>query len=326
MAVLTSRCNLACPHCYEGRREGAVELDTREWLAVLDALAETGALILVASGGEPLLRSDLFDILEGAGERRFAVTLKTNGTLLTEERARRCWDLGVSKLDISLYHSVADKHDAFVGRRGSFDRSTEALRAFRALGGKVRASVVTMNWNAEDIPRLMDRCEREGWKYGVDLRVCVTVEGDRAPAAYRASADQIHRLLMDRRLSNPIVDHEALPPAPDDELCGAGSKSVTIRPDGEVWPCNLLPMSMGNVRQTPYPVILREATGRRAFSFGRWGDSEKCGGCELSFACTRCPGNAFLEHGDSAAPSDIDCMLAGVRADIVNQRRGDRKG
>lgn len=322
MIVLTRRCNLSCPHCYEQPGVGDDELTTREWLDVLAALEETGTLMLIVSGGEPLVRPDFFEIVEAAGRRRFAITLKSNGTRLTAETAARCFHAGISKLDVSLYHDHPRQHDAFVGKSGAFARSIEGLRAFRALGGQARANIVVMNWNADSVSRLIDRCEQEGWRFGVDTRITVTAEGDRTPKRFRATREQLESVLLDPRLYNAVTEADTAASPPDAPLCGAGTKSVTIRPSGEVWPCNLLPISLGNLRRATYRDILESAGARGTIPRPTWGDSKPCARCEVSFACMRCPGNAYLEHGDPAAPSEVDCMLAELHAGMARRRGG----
>jgi radical SAM protein with 4Fe4S-binding SPASM domain len=158
----TRRCNLACRHCYsdsDARRHP--EMTGDEAVAMLRDIAAFGSPALLVSGGEPLLRRDVFEMIAEARTLGLAVTLSTNGTMVTPAVARRLADLGVRYAGISL-DGIGAVHDAFRGRRGAFERSLAGIRALRAEG--VRAGVrVTLSPAAiAALPDLLALIEREG--------------------------------------------------------------------------------------------------------------------------------------------------------------------
>jgi radical SAM protein with 4Fe4S-binding SPASM domain len=130
----TSQCNLACLHCYsDSSRRRRPELTTREALVMLDDLAALGCPALVVSGGEPLMRRDLLDLIGEARARGLRVVLSTNATLVTRPLARRLARLGVARVSVGL-DGTGSVHSAFRGRRVAFDRALRGIRLLRDEG------------------------------------------------------------------------------------------------------------------------------------------------------------------------------------------------
>jgi radical SAM protein with 4Fe4S-binding SPASM domain len=316
MAILTDRCNLSCGHCYESSTSVIKkDLLTEEWINLMDQLAEVGTLFMVFSGGEPTLHPDFLTLVEAAAERRFAVSLKTNGTLLTKKTTQKCWDLGLSKLEVSLYHDDPSDHDKFVGMLGAFDKATQTLREFQRVGGRVRVNIIAMRWNAPRIPHLLDICDREGWEYVVDFRVNPRIDGSLSPYDLRAGPEQMVDTFSDKRLLERVPNSQKK--TLDRRVCGAGKQLSIIRPNGDIWPCRALPVVLGNIRTEPYREILSPADDGARFTPPLWKDSVKCGTCNLLHHCVRCPGTSMLEHGDPSIPTSFDCQVAKVFADII---------
>jgi len=117
---LTYRCNERCVHCYLDHDDHG-ELSTHEVEDVLDQLAAAGTLFLIFSGGELLLRTDFFELLEYARALRFDVKLKTNALLIREAEATRIRDLGVRQVQVSIYSHRAEIHDAITKVPGSLE-------------------------------------------------------------------------------------------------------------------------------------------------------------------------------------------------------------
>ncbi|MGC9436133.1 MAG: radical SAM protein, partial [Methanomicrobiales archaeon] len=127
---LTRACNLRCRHCYQrAGRPLPEELSTDEALALVDELADAGVVALSLSGGEPLMRRDLFDIAARARDRGMYVSCASNGTLITPDVARRMKESGIEYVEISLDAPDAATHDAFRGMPGAFERTCAGVRA-----------------------------------------------------------------------------------------------------------------------------------------------------------------------------------------------------
>jgi len=157
---LTQRCNLLCAHCYMSafsRADASQELTTKECRRVIDEIAQVNPnVFLILTGGEPLLRKDLFDIAAYAAEKGFTVVLGTNGVLLRDKQARLMRQHGIQGASISLDSTDPAKHDAFRHLPGAYQgaiRATEALRV-EGLDFSIHTSVTS--WNVTEIPAMID--------------------------------------------------------------------------------------------------------------------------------------------------------------------------
>jgi heme d1 biosynthesis radical SAM protein NirJ len=159
---LVRRCNLACIHCYSISADVDFpgELSAQEVLSVMDDLKAFGVPALVLSGGEPLLRRDLFEIAARAKSLGFYTALSTNGTLIDVPHAMRIRDSGFDYVGISL-DGLKETHDRFRRKAGAFERSLGALRLLRDMGVKVGVRFTLTRDNAADFEPLLDLVEAE---------------------------------------------------------------------------------------------------------------------------------------------------------------------
>jgi heme d1 biosynthesis radical SAM protein NirJ len=156
------RCNLACLHCYSisADIDFPGELDTAEALRVLDDLNAARVPALILSGGEPLLRKDLFGIAARAKELGFYTALSTNGTLIDVPLAQRVAAAGFDYVGISL-DGLGPTHDRIRRQSGAFAKSLNALRLLRDMGVKVGTRFTLTQANAAELPALLDLAEGE---------------------------------------------------------------------------------------------------------------------------------------------------------------------
>jgi heme d1 biosynthesis radical SAM protein NirJ len=159
---LIRRCNLACLHCYSisADIDFPGELSTEDVMRVMDDLKAFGVPALILSGGEPLLRKDIFEIAGRAKALGFYTALSTNGTLIDAPLARRIGDTGFDYVGISL-DGIEATHDRFRRQQGAFARSLAALRLCRDLDIKVGVRFTLTQDNAADLPRLLELVEAE---------------------------------------------------------------------------------------------------------------------------------------------------------------------
>jgi len=159
---LIRRCNLTCQHCYSISADVDFpgELTTAEVGRVMDDLKAFRVPVLILSGGEPLLRKDLFEIAARAKSMGFYVGLSTNGTLIDAPMAERIAGLGFDYVGISL-DGMRDTHDRFRRKAGAFDASLAGLRECRDRGVKVGLRFTITQDNAADLPRLLALAEAE---------------------------------------------------------------------------------------------------------------------------------------------------------------------
>jgi radical SAM protein with 4Fe4S-binding SPASM domain len=322
MLCVTERCPMTCGHCYQLRRPGQEapdELSLAEIKQLLDQLAELGVLRLAITGGEPAMRSDLLEIVAAAWKRKFLISLKTSGSFFTRDEIERLRENGLSMLSVSLYHDDAQQHDEFVGVDGAFERTIRSMEAFRELGGIVALSTVIMRWNTEAIAPLKRMCHEHGWSFVTDSKVLLADDGGSDAERFKATGEaQIEAMkhLPNSRQRRPAPD-------PDGPLCLAGVSSIYIKPDGEVWTCPAMPLSLGSIRETALATIWSQSPELEKIRNLKWGDSKACMTCADNRFCQRCPGEALKEHGDPRSVATVDCAVARAFATIWASEASD---
>jgi radical SAM protein with 4Fe4S-binding SPASM domain len=161
---VTKGCNLRCIHCRATATElsSPTDLATRNALDIIDQIAATANPILVLSGGEPLYRSDIFQLARYATDKGLRAALATNGTLVTKDVARMIVDAGVRRVSISLDGADAATHDAFRGIPGAFDAAVHGLRNLKALGMSVQINMTIARHNAHQLPEVLQLARNLG--------------------------------------------------------------------------------------------------------------------------------------------------------------------
>ena len=159
---LIRRCNLTCKHCYSisADKDFPGELSTAEVYKVMDDLKTFGVPVLILSGGEPLLRPDIFDISRRAKAMGFYVGLSTNGTLIDESNIEAIEDIGYDYVGISI-DGIRETHDKFRRKAGAFDESMHGIRLCHESGIKVGMRFTLTMDNAHELPELLSLMEQE---------------------------------------------------------------------------------------------------------------------------------------------------------------------
>lgn len=160
---ITRRCNLSCIHCYTDSHntEYPGELTTDEAKKLIRDLASFGIPALLISGGEPLIRKDIFAVAQFAKDLNLRLTLSTNGTLIDKEMARRIKEVGFSYVGIS-FDGIGETNDRFRGMKGAFDMAVNAVRNCMEIGQKVGLRLTLTRRNYEDLNAIFDFIEKEG--------------------------------------------------------------------------------------------------------------------------------------------------------------------
>jgi heme d1 biosynthesis radical SAM protein NirJ len=160
---LIRRCNLTCKHCYSisTDKDFPGELNTDEVYGVMDDLRAFGVPVLILSGGEPLLREDIYDIARRAKEKGFYVGLSSNGTLINESNIEKIAAIGFDYVGVSL-DGIRATHDVFRRKEGAFDESLHGVRLCRDAGIKIGVRFTLTQDNAHDLPALLQLVDDEG--------------------------------------------------------------------------------------------------------------------------------------------------------------------
>jgi radical SAM protein with 4Fe4S-binding SPASM domain len=194
---LTAQCNLHCMHCYASARTRPLpgELTTVEGERLLDDLADMGVPVVLFSGGEPLMRPDIFHLAAYARRRGLRTVLSTNGTLVDAAMARRIADAGFSYVGVSL-DGLEAVHDRVRGQRGAFRQALQGLSLCRRLGLRVGIRFTVHRKNVDQLPHIFDLAEAEG----ID-RLCVY------HLAYAGRGEKIRHLDLSPWETRQVVDY-----------------------------------------------------------------------------------------------------------------------
>jgi PqqA peptide cyclase len=332
LAELTYGCPLHCPYCSNPLELAAYrdELATQEWLRVLAEARDLGVLQLHLSGGEPLLRRDLAEIVRTASELGLYTNLITSALGLTPRRAGQLRTAGLDHVQISVQADEAALSDRLAGTP-SFERKLSAARLVKQLGWPLTLNVVLHRQNLDRVDRILDLAEELGADrvelantqyYGWALRnraglLPSRAQVERAEVLVRAARE---RLAGRMEIIYVLPDYYSRYPKPC--MGGWGRRQLTVVPNGDVLPCpaaHTLPLPRASVREHSLAWIWEESPLFRSFRGTDW-MSDPCRSCprrEVDFGGCRC--QAFQLTGD-AARTDPVCHLSpdhGLVADAV---------
>ncbi len=321
---LTWRCNERCVHCYLDHDDKG-EMTFDEIDALLPQLADAGVFFLTLSGGEPLLRKDLFEIMRRARELTFNVKLKTNAILIREREARLIRNLGVETVQVSIYSHRPEIHDAITKAPGSLVRSLRAISFLAAQGLKVTIAHVMMRANRGDYPGVQALAAELGAMFTIDPTITPHINGDRSLLALNIPREDLKAVMRDPSLTGNAADYCTTPaPVTADDLdavpCSAGHSSCYISPYGDVYPCVQFPLPSGNIRTQRFIDIWRNSPQLAEVRSIRTRDLPVCSTCVHVASCSRCPGLAWME-GNMRGPSMADCEKSYARTGIVSDPR-----
>ncbi len=276
---LTQACNHACLHCYNvwrGPQQPPYprgELDTRRTLDMLTlALDQTACAHVTLTGGEPLLRPDIYEILDHLGRRRVQVTLISNGRLIDEDTARRLVAGGVSLFELPLLSHERATHDHLSGVPGAWDAVLAAMANLRLQRGRVVASFVATRKNLEDLPATLRLAFAFGASGFMLNRFNPGGRGREHLADLLPSIAQVrHALEQAEALSQayglPVSCSIPIQPCLIDTrdfqhlgfgFCAAGSERAyyTLDPLGNLRPCNHSTTILGNLFEEPFAALI----------------------------------------------------------------------
>jgi AdoMet-dependent heme synthase len=328
---LTYRCNERCVHCYLDHNDYG-EMTTKEICTLFEDLAEIGTLFLTISGGEIFLRKDFFELLEYARLLHFDVSLKTNALLVTAERAVRLRELGVRRVQVSLYSADPSVHDRVTCVPGSFVRTLAGVQHLKAAGLLVKLACPLMNHNIAGYRAVMALAAELELAYVLDLTITPMMDGGMRTVALRSTVEDLGKVLADPDLNpapadkNDAPGHKPTGSATSsgveshpyaDIPCSAGHNSCYVSPYGDVYPCVQLPLPTGNIRRLRFAEIWYGAPEMQRVRAVRESELNVCSSCSLRSYCERCPGLALAEGGHLLGPYERACELAEAKARVA---------
>lgn len=322
LAEVTYRCPLHCPYCSNPLESPkGFELETAEWERVIREAAELGVLQIGFSGGEPLARRDLAELVAVARAAGLYTNLLTSGIGLSPGRAAELRDAGLDSLQISFQADEARLADTIAGVK-AHERKLAAAAATRDAGIALSANVVLHRTNIERLPQIVGLAEEIGavrlelasaqyYGWAFRNRAHLLPTSVQVAAAHKAVAAAQERLRDRMEIFFVLPDYFQERPKPC--MQGWGRRYITVNPTGEAMPCptafSIPGMHFENVRQDSLAWIWRESESFSRFRGTSW-MQEPCASCpqrEIDFGGCRC--QAALLLGDATATDPI-CTLS----------------
>ncbi|MBN1368951.1 MAG: radical SAM protein [Dehalococcoidaceae bacterium] len=333
---ITRSCNLYCAHCRaaSGNNHYPGELATKQCFTLIDQIAEVGKPILILTGGEPLLREDVFEIGRYAVAKGFKVVIGTNGTLLDAPTAKRVRNIPVSRISISLDFPVATLQDKFRGKTGAFTDAIAGIRAANEAGIEVQINSTITKMNIEYLPALVEMAlglrvaafhpfmlvptgrgkelaeqELSPEDYEKTLKWICAKQQELGERLFFKPTDAPHyqRIMRECGMQTATCHPYRASKHPGQPLfntntrgCLAGTGFCFISHTGRVQGCGYFDLEAGNILQESFASVWHNSP-----LFNSLRDINnlkgKCGRCEYQRVCGGCRARAYEATGDYLA-------------------------
>lgn len=311
---VTRSCNLSCRHCRASSKLGPYpnELTTQECFKVIDDIVSFSNPIIILTGGEPLLRKDIFEIAEYGNKKGLRMVMAPNGTLLTDENIQKIIASGIRRISISLDGPDAASHDNLRQVPGAFEQACEGIRRAKKAGLEFQINTTVTNKNIQFLPKIMSMAKGLGAKaHHIFLlvptgRAKEMVNEELSTAEYE---ETLAFLALEKKNSPIEIKVTCAPhfnrillqghfedaPSLTGRGCMAGVSFCFISHVGDLQPCGYLEMKCGNVRELGFKKAWLES---EVFNNIRdWTKYEgKCGVCEFRAFCGGCRARALATY------------------------------
>ena len=318
--MTTNQCNLKCVHCYQDAEERQErELSTDEGKKMIDEIAKAGFKIMIFSGGEPLLRPDIFDLVAHAASRGLRPVFGTNGTLITEDVAARLKECGAMAMGISVDSLDPAKHDKFRGLPDAYDLTMRGIEACKKAGLPFQLHTTVVDWNRSEVCAITDFAQEIG---AIAHYIFFLIPVGRGVYIQETSLEVLENeaLLKDIMLKSAEVSIDVKPTcAPQftrvakqlgietrfTRGCLAGLTYCVIGSEGIVRPCAYMTEDAGDVRTTPFDEIWKSSPVFEKLRTEEY--SGACGTCDYKQGCGGCRARAAYYHDGDIMAQDEYC-------------------
>lgn len=316
--MTTNECNLKCKHCYQdANTKQENELSTSEAFTMIDQIAKAGFKIMIFSGGEPLLRPDIFDLVAYATSKGLRPVFGTNGILITEEVAHRLKECGAMAMGISIDSLDPAKHDDFRGLENAHALTLQGIENCKKAGLPFQIHTTVVDWNRGEICDITDFAQELG---AIAHYVFFLIPVGRGVYIKETSLEvmeneELLRAIMAKQAQTSIDIKPTCAPqftrvakqmGVDTRFsrgCLAGLTYCVIGSEGIVRPCAYMLEEAGDVRKTPFDEIWRNSKVFNTLRTQAY--SGACGTCDYKDGCGGCRARAAYYHeGDIMAQDD----------------------
>jgi len=320
---VTNACDLRCPHCYRDAGEKIEEeLDTQEGKTLIQQIAQAGFKIMIFSGGEPLMREDIFELVEYASQLGLRPVFGTNGILISPEVAQRLKSSGAVAMGISLDSIYPERHDEFRGMPGAFQKTIEGIKNCREIGLRFQIHTTVMDWNYDEIEEITDMAIEIG---AAAHHIFFLVPTGRAVSLTKhmlqaEKYEQVLQRIVEKQKEVPIELKPTCAPQfmriakqKGVEMrfqrgCIAGIAYCLINPKGDVQPCAYLDIKLSNVRETPFTEIWKNHPLLKELRTMKY--TGACGVCKYKGICGGCRARAAYYHDGDYMAEEPWCIYA----------------
>ncbi len=329
---ITRNCNLNCVHCRAAATNGPYkgELDTGACLRLLDQIARTGEPIVILTGGEPLLRPDIFEIARYGTDKGLRMVMASNGTLVTKANAAKMATAGIRRISISIDGATAEFHDRFRAVDGAYESALRGIQNATRAGIEFQINTTITRANLDQIPMIHELAIDLGaaahhifllvptgrGKYIADQEIIAEEyestlnwfydQREKSPMQLKATCAPHYYRILRQRASDEGKSVTFKTPGLDAVTrgCLGGTGFCFISHTGIVQPCGFLHVNSGDVTKTPFDTIWESSeVFTRLRDFKRL--SGKCGDCEYKHVCGGCRARAFEATGDYMAAEPL---------------------
>jgi radical SAM protein with 4Fe4S-binding SPASM domain len=323
--AVTKRCNLRCKHCAISE-EDPDELTTEEGFALIEDAAKLGPVKFGFTGGEPLLRADIYELVEYASSFDIQVVMATNGTLMTHEIAKRLKKAGLERAAMSI-DAIGVAHDEFRGVEGAFEGIMRGRRICEEEGIATQFFTTVTRDNYHEIPKIIELADDlEQWRIYLIYLIAVG-RGKQISDVCLSTAENLkffEDLVTKQKeaktwlkpICNPqywayLKDAGLLDGGDGIEIngCTAGITRFHIFPNGDVTPCAYLPAKAGNLRDSSFLEIVRNSEMFMALRARAL--KGHCGTCKHKQICGGCRSRAYGVTGDYLAEDPVCPLVDG---------------
>ena len=307
---VTYKCNERCRHCYivDSNRK---ELSTLEIKNIIDELYLMNVLNLIFTGGEVFLRNDAFELLEYAHKKGFVLDIFTNGNLIDGNDYIRLKMLYPRSVHFSLYSHIPEKHDNITRVKGSFEKTIKSIKACVAIGIPVNIKTPVFDETLEDVSDIVKLANSLGVSIEIGSNITPKKDGNLEPTTMEIGNPEQEYYLMEKirqLIPSQESGEDTTPNNNNLRICGAGDKSISINPYGEVFPCNMLQLCIGDLTKQSITDVWENSNELKWWRNNNLRKARTgCEKCDFSNECAFCPGEAMMRTGNPLAKYEKAC-------------------
>ncbi len=303
---LTDKCNLDCLHCSVIPQKTTL-LNTNDLFNLIDQIESLSCFEITFTGGEIFIRKDVLDIIDYSDKKNFSINILTNATLLTTEQIQSLSEYnGINNIQVSLYSTNPQVHDSITRISGSFEKSLKNIEKLLSRKVHVTLACVVMNKNYSSYNSIKKLANDLGCDYTISYPI--RARNDGSPDTYNLRLTEREVFKLFRKEQNIFCGRYER--NLDEPICHAGRAICYISAMGDVYPCIIFPLKVGNIKNNTLKEIWYNSPNLKYFRNLTIKDTYECKNCKLLEYCPICPGLSLLEEKDILTPSKINCILA----------------